>query len=115
MKKKKSVHKDHVNFIFKKRLTIENVQNLHKELLAALSGAKSMDLQFKEVEEIDLSFIQLYCSFFRTTQEKNIKLTLKKPLPEAFVKVMIDAGFCMGKNDNLKCMDDCADLLFKED
>jgi len=58
------------------RLTASNAGRLHQVLLEAFSGARRVDLFFHDVQEADLSFLQLLCSAHRTAAARGALFTV---------------------------------------
>jgi anti-anti-sigma regulatory factor len=46
-------------------LTVANINSLHKKIVELLSQTSSLELNIKQAEAIDLTFIQLMCSSHR--------------------------------------------------
>lgn len=58
------------------RLTASNAGRLHQGLLEAFAGALRIDLYLHDVQEADLSFLQLLCSAHRTAGARGAAFTL---------------------------------------
>lgn len=78
---------------FKGDLTIENAQELHRLLLAALDNLEEISLSFEEVTAVDLSFVQLICAAHRTAVRADKNLKLADPRPEVLKAVVRETGF----------------------
>lgn len=74
-------------------LTIENAQELHRLLLAALDNHKEISLFFEEVTAVDLSFVQLLCAAHRTAVRADKILKLADPRPEVLKTAVRETGF----------------------
>ena len=58
------------------RLTASNIGQLHRVLLEAFDGAARVDLFLHDVQEADLSFLQLLCSAHRTSVARGTAFTM---------------------------------------
>jgi ABC-type transporter Mla MlaB component len=57
-------------------LTLDNIFLAKELFMEAFEKADLVNIQFKSIEKIDLSGIQLFCSAFRTFSETNKTLTI---------------------------------------
>lgn len=64
-------------------LVVENAQRIKKELVGMLNQlSDSVEIEINEVDNIDLSFIQLIVSFTSQLNEKGVKFRLNWNLDE---------------------------------
>jgi len=64
-------------------LVVEYAQNIKKELVDTLENLnKTLEIQIGEVDDIDISFIQLIIAYTKRIAEKGIKFNLKWELEE---------------------------------
>ncbi|MEO5332124.1 MAG: STAS domain-containing protein [Magnetococcus sp. YQC-5] len=87
-------------------LTIRNAINLKDALSNAMeqiqtSKASQLELNFSEVERMDLTTLQTLCAAHRSLIKQGIALTLAGPLPTALRETVQQAGFvdCGGKKE----------------
>lgn len=80
-------------------LKIEQAEEVKSQLLAALENeAPMITLDLLYVNKVDLCIIQLFLALQKSTQKKNIQLTLKN-CSESFINTLSLSG-C---SDLLKC------------
>ena len=58
------------------RLTLSRVARLHQELLDAFAASGRVDLFLHDVEEADLTFLQLICAAHRTAVARGVEFTV---------------------------------------
>lgn len=64
-------------------LVVEYAQHIKKELVDTLENlSKTVEIQIGEVDDIDISFIQLIIAYTKRIAEKEIKFNLKWELEE---------------------------------
>ena len=66
--------------------------DLKKEIQVGLKESSGVLLVIKNVEDMDLSFLQVVAAALKTAQQENKELTLKLPVPDLFVEKVILAG-----------------------
>ncbi|MDD5642731.1 MAG: STAS domain-containing protein [Syntrophales bacterium] len=111
MKNKKKASPNHEVLKFAGDLTIDNAQELHRVLLAALDNATEISLTFAEVTAVDLSFVQLLCAAHRTAIRADKTLKLADPRPEVLKAAVRETGFIRERGCNLDSQGSC---LWKE-
>ena len=87
---------------FSGKLTLSNAPALRLKLAGALEK-ESVTITFGEVEEIDLSFLQLLCSALRTAAETSRHLTAGDgPVPPGVRELVESAGMVspLGRRDD---------------
>lgn len=82
----------------KGQLTVKNANTLRQELLKALDGGTEVTLLLDEVDEVDLTSLQLLCSAHRYAQEKGKTLNLNDP-----EGILLSAGRAAGFMSGEKC------------
>ncbi len=89
-------------------LTIQCADELKTVLIRSLDNVEHVVLNFKEVTEMDLSCLQLFCSACRTSAGLNKRLTLTGNHPEAFKRAIRNAGYschiCCVFDSNKSCL-----------
>ena len=65
------------------RLTIEHVTEIHDKIEIAMVQFTNVNLILEKVEELDLSFVQLFFYFTMTAAEDENNLTIRHQLSEA--------------------------------
>jgi anti-anti-sigma regulatory factor len=88
-------------------LTIENAQELHKNLVTALHNAKQLLVNFEDVTAIDLSFVQLLCSAHRTALRSDKEMKLASQRPEALKAAVREMGFIREKGCVFDTQESC--------
>jgi hypothetical protein len=73
--------------------TIENARRLKTILMELMSGSERVVLSLEKATEVDLSCLQLICSAHRTSLSTNKALSLDPQHPEAFKRLVRDAGY----------------------
>ncbi len=76
------------------RCTIEQATDLKEVLLRKIEENGHVSVNLEQVSEIDLTFLQLLCSAHGTSLKLNKGFTLDGPLPEVFIRVVREAGYC---------------------
>ena len=74
-------------------LSIQNIAQLREALLGSFEGVDKVLLEFKDLEEADLSTLQVLCSAHRTSEKLNKDITLEGQYPERLQKLMEESGF----------------------
>ncbi|PLX97919.1 MAG: hypothetical protein C0623_14245, partial [Desulfuromonas sp.] len=62
------------------------------ELLDLVAAGGDVTLRFKEVEDVDLSFIQILCSAHRSLVNNGKTMVIDGQLPESMMKLIDEAG-----------------------
>lgn len=73
-------------------LSLRSASEIRQQILAALDEAETVKLLLQDVEEVDLSFVQIFCSAHRSAVLKGKSLLMQSQLPEVFTNVIEDAG-----------------------
>ena len=80
-------------------------------ILMALDEAETVSLLFQDVEEVDLSLVQIICAAHRSAVRNDKELTMQGSLPDAFVQIIDDAGL----NGHIGCLADARDCSVWQD
>ncbi len=73
-------------------LSLRSASEIRQRLLAALDEADTVKLLLRDIEDVDLSLVQIICAAHRSAILKNKSLILQNDLPEMFVQIIEDAG-----------------------
>ncbi len=68
--------------ILNKELTIFNIESAKEEFKLLLTNYKDLTLLLTEVENIDLSYLQLIHAFLNAAKEQDIAIKIEGKLPE---------------------------------
>ena len=74
-------------------LSLAFAAEIRNQLLHAFDEADTVHVSLKDVDDVDLSLIQILCSAHRSALARKKTLTLQKSLPDMFVQIVDDAGF----------------------
>ena len=73
-------------------LSLRAASEIRKQLLHALDEADTIKLLLQDVEDIDLSLVQIVCAVHRSAIQKNKSLIMQDNLPDEFIQIIEDAG-----------------------
>ena len=73
-------------------LTVAWCAHLKKELQKSLKKGQNLQLEIKNVAEVDLSFIQVLCAAIKTFRNENKELVVKLPVPDLVAENIRLAG-----------------------
>ena len=73
-------------------LTIEHVEEIKALLLKALEEVKHVQIELKDVEEIDLACLQLFFAARNSASKKAKTVSLSQPIPEVCHDLARGAG-----------------------
>lgn len=82
-----------VKIILQKELTIFTIEELKTKIVDVLKKYDEIQIQISNVENIDLSFLQLIDSLKKSAHKKNKKVEMNVELPENLEELMSNAGF----------------------
>ena len=89
-------------FILPEALFIENASELKAELLNYLNrNLKNYVIDLTNLEEADLSIIQLFISFAKESIKRSLVVTFKGPLKEDFKSKLIFSDYINDETDDL--------------
>ncbi len=74
------------------KLTIENIPQIKKSFIEALTKTDNLILDHTAGEEFDFSYLQLLVSFVKTSESLNKKFSVLKGCPENFRNLIIKSG-----------------------
>lgn len=74
-------------------LTINNTQKIKKEMLSVMNKFKNINIIVKNVDDLDLSYIQLLYSFYKTALDKRKTVALDMELPDDIKMIVRNSGF----------------------
>lgn len=86
-------------------LTIQRIAELKTQLAEALNGTDGLVLNLKDVDRVDLTFLQLLCSAHRAAHQASKFMTLVE-VSEAVDNAVTTAGFV---RENMACGQECSD------
>jgi anti-anti-sigma regulatory factor len=72
--------------------TIERANELKRALLEILNSGESIVIDIRELTDLDLSSVQLFCSAHRTSLRLGKHLAFHEQKSEAFKRMVRDAG-----------------------
>jgi hypothetical protein len=72
---------------------IRNIAKYHDVLRDAVSAGVDFALNLVDMEEVDLSFIQLIFAARRSAEARGLLITLSHPAPEPILKTLERGGF----------------------
>ena len=73
-------------------LSLSSAADNRKQLLQALDEADTVQLILQEVEDVDLSLVQIICAAHRSAIQRDKLLELQNDLPDIFTQIIEDAG-----------------------
>ena len=80
-------------FELKGRLCIGNIQNIYAQVLTSIKTSNCLNLYLSEISEIDLAFLQVLYSSFKTAHKKGKEMSVFIDEPEGIRDIIIKAGF----------------------
>lgn len=87
--------------------TIEHAQELRQTLLGALENYNDVILEFEELQEADLTCLQLLCSAHETSVAMNKRFSLHDNRPEALKKAVREAGYARTRSCHKDTQNSC--------
>lgn len=91
---------DGVDIHLSGRLTIEHVVEIHNKVEIAMVQFTNVNLILEEVEELDLSVIQLFFHLMITAEEDENHLTITHELPTGITDLLGITGLRIKPNNN---------------
>ncbi len=89
VKKKEAIIKE---IVLTGSLSLGSVGEVRTQLQHALSEADTVKILLQDIEDIDLSIIQIICSAHRTALLRNKALILQSHLPAVFIQIIEESG-----------------------
>jgi len=84
---------DKSSLLFSGELSVANVSELQQQLLKAASKALYVDVKVANVENMDLSFLQLLLAWAQSMKQSGKNLIFDFQLEEEFVRIFDESGF----------------------
>ncbi len=84
---------DKSSLLFSGELSVANVSELQQQLLKAASKALYVDVKVANVENMDLSFLQLLLAWAQNMKQSGKNLIFDFQLEEEFVRIFDESGF----------------------
>ena len=78
---------------FNGQLTINNIDKIAESLKGNLNLGKSLNVVVKDVEGIDLTFIQIIYSLIKRGENEGIEVKTSIEIPNELHQLIINAGF----------------------
>lgn len=75
------------------KASIEQVSSLYKEISEKLQREERLFISCKDVEQVDVSILQLLYAAKREADKLGKKLELSGPVSESMRKALVDSGF----------------------
>lgn len=88
-------------------LTIQETGACLDQLRAALDQGDKVVLHFERIGEIDIAFMQLLCSAYRTAATLGKAIEVSEPLPAAQLESIRLAGFSRHTGCSRECHGNC--------
>lgn len=87
--------------VFSGRLTYPNVSVLRGRLTEGLEE-EDVEISFADVDEVDLSFLQLLCAALKTAEGASRKVSVAGPVPPGVRELVETAGMVspLGRGDD---------------
>ncbi len=90
---KEFVEQNKLSFLFSGDLSIARVAGLQQQLLKAPSKVLHADVKVADVENLDLSFLQLLLVWARSMKQSGKNLTFDFQLDPEFARIFDESGF----------------------
>jgi anti-anti-sigma regulatory factor len=88
-------------------LTLTEAEDLRMILIKAIINVDQVFLTFGEIQDIDLSCLQLLCSAHRSAIRMNKTVAFSGPWTEPFRRVVHQAGYARSVGCSLDCTGSC--------
>jgi anti-anti-sigma factor len=85
--------KDKSAIVFSGDLSVAQAAELQQQLLKTATTVSRVHVKVAEVENMDLSFLQLLLSWAQNTKQSGKKLTFDFQLDEEFTRIFEESGF----------------------
>ncbi|MDR2929100.1 MAG: STAS domain-containing protein [Cytophagaceae bacterium] len=90
---KYSNKKGNLNVVFGGQLTISNIEKITEELNANRKKHKSIDISTENVENIDVTFVQLLYALKLSGQKEGFDVSISISVPDDLKSLLTNAGF----------------------
>jgi ABC-type transporter Mla MlaB component len=88
-------------------LTLSQAEELRMFLIKAIINVDELVLELGDVNDVDLTCLQLLCSVHRSAVRMNKRVAFAGQLPVTFSKVVRDAGYKRGSGCHLDRFGGC--------
>ena len=88
-------------------LTIHNAAAVQGVLIRSLESQDDLTISLEAVSDVDLSFLQLLCSAYKTSKELNTHMTMAGNCPEVFKDTSRNAGYLQKSGCRFDCKKSC--------
>lgn len=88
-------------------LTLPYAADMRSALIKALLDADDISVAIENVQDVDLSCLQLLCSAHRSAVRLKKHVAFKQPLPRIFSEMVEAAGFTRMTGCKLDCEKNC--------
>jgi ABC-type transporter Mla MlaB component len=78
---------------FSGQLNINNIEKITENLKANLKTGKSLHIKTKDIENLDLTFIQLVYSLIKQRKNEGIEVNTSINVPKELKQLIINSGF----------------------
>ncbi len=85
--------KGEIDITLSGQLTINSIVKILAEMKELLKNASNVNIHVKEVENIDLTFIQLLFAIKNSGKKENYKINVNMELPDELNLLVNNAGF----------------------
>ena len=72
---------------------VKSVAGVHATLVQALGASRDLCLDLSDVEEADVSLVQLILAARRSADKQHLSLSLASPAPEHVIRMLERGGF----------------------
>ena len=88
--------------VFSGDLTLRTATEVKKNVTKVLASSATIQVSFKDVSDVDLSFVQIICAAHRSAVTDGKKIEFPVQWPEAFVNLTKESGL----NGHVGCSSD---------
>jgi len=88
-------------------LTLAQAEELRMFMIKAVINVDEIILDFGNVQDVDLSCLQLCCSVHRSAVRMNKRVGFAGRQPETFNKAVREAGYSRSTGCHLDCFNSC--------
>jgi anti-anti-sigma regulatory factor len=79
--------------VFERIADIRTITAMHAALVEALSKGRPVEIDCSDVQDADLTLVQLLLAAFRSARRAGASLTMRQPLPEVLRDLLARSGF----------------------
>jgi ABC-type transporter Mla MlaB component len=88
-------------------LTLPHAEGLKAAFLKALGESDDVSIAFENIQDVDLSLLQLFCSLHRSALQQKKRVKLEGAAPRALREAVEAAGFSRHRGCKLDCDQSC--------